>query len=59
MTVAPGSHVSEVTGAEFRPDVVINNSHELRHLQARVLEAYRDSFDGLAAGSGPRVRISA
>ena len=46
VTVAPGSHVSEVTGAEFRPDVVINNSHELKHLQERVLEAYGASGAG-------------
>lgn len=37
--VAPGAHVSEVTGAQFRPDVVINNSYSMEHLQERVLEA--------------------
>lgn len=37
--VAQGGHVSEVSGSEFRPDVVINNSHSIGHLQARVLEA--------------------
>lgn len=51
VTVAPGSHVSEVTGAEFRPDVVINNSHSVKHLQERVLEAYWASGAGLAPGS--------
>lgn len=49
--VAPGSHVSEVTGAAFRPDVVINNSHSVKHLQERVLEAYWASCAGLAPGS--------
>ena len=48
VAVALGAHVSEVTGAEFRPDVVINNSHSVRHLQERVLEAYAAGFAGQA-----------
>lgn len=35
----PGGHVSEVSGSEFRPDVVLNNCHGIRHLQTTVLEA--------------------
>lgn len=34
-----GGHISEVSGSEFKPDVVINNSRSVKHLQARVLEA--------------------
>ena len=49
--IAKGSHISETTGSAFRPDVVINNSHSIGHLQARVLEA-------LEPGS-PRVRVAA
>ena len=56
VAVAPGAHVSEVTGAEFRPDAVINNSHSVGHLQERVLEAYWTSCAGLVPGS-LRVRI--
>ena len=54
--VAPGAHVSEVTGAEFRPDVVINNSHSVRHLQERVLEAYQASRTG-RTGLVPRQQL--
>ena len=48
--IAQGSHISETTGSAFRPDVVINNSHSIGHLQARVLEA-------LEPGS-PSVRVA-
>ena len=51
VAVAPDSHVSETTGDEFAPDVVINNSHSVKHLQERVLEAYWASCAGLAPGS--------
>ena len=34
-----GDHPSEVTGDEFRPDTVINNNHDMRHLQQLVLGA--------------------
>jgi hypothetical protein len=49
--VAPGSHASETTGAEFQPNVVINNASHIGHLQERVLEAYWASCAGLAPGS--------
>lgn len=32
-----GEHVSEVTGSEFAPDVVIDNVHDIGHLQQQVL----------------------
>ena len=35
--VATGAHVSEVTGEAFTPNLVINNSHDMRHLQQLVL----------------------
>ena len=56
MDVAPGAHESEVTGDRFKPEVVLNNSHTVGHLQERVLEAYWTSYGGLAPGS-VRVRI--
>ena len=34
-----GGHPSEVTGAEFKPEAVINNCHDMRHLQQLVLGA--------------------
>ena len=37
--VATGAHVSEVTGEGFAPNLVINNSHDMRHLQQLVLGA--------------------
>lgn len=56
MDVAPGAHESEVTGDGFKPEVVLNNSHTVKHLQERVLEAYWTSCAGLAPGS-VKVRI--
>lgn len=38
--VAAGAHVSEVTGEGFAPNLVINNSHDIRHLQQLVLGGY-------------------
>jgi hypothetical protein len=35
--VPTGSHTSETTGEEFAPDAVINNDHDIRHLQQLVL----------------------
>ena len=34
-----GGHPSAVTGSEFKPDQVIHNNHDLRHLQQLVLGA--------------------
>jgi len=39
-TVQPGAHASEVCGALFEPAAVINNSHDIRHLQGLVLSEY-------------------
>ena len=49
VAIAPGAHVSEVTGYEFRPDVLIRNCTSLKRLHARVMEAWAD---GLGAGQG-------
>lgn len=38
------SHISEVSSSEFAPDVVINNSDTVNHLQARVIEALEASY---------------
>lgn len=35
--VAPGAHISEVTGEAFKPDAVLHNSHDIKHLQQLVL----------------------
>lgn len=56
--VMPGAHVSEVSGAEFQPDVILNNNHTVKHLCECALEAYWTSFTGMAPGS-LKVRIDA
>lgn len=53
-TTSEGQHASATDGAEFAPDVVINNTHSIRHLQQVVLGEYW----GLDAGlQGVEVRI--
>ncbi len=54
--VATGSHVSEVTGAAFTPNLVINNSHDMRHLQQLVLGGWAAKDWGLP---GVRVEVPA
>ena len=46
---AQTSHVSEVDGSQFAPDVVINNSHDIRHLQAVVLAEWIKAHTGISA----------
>jgi hypothetical protein len=49
-----GQHASATDGSEFSPDVVLNNTHHIRHLQQLVLGEYW----GLDAGlEGVEVRI--
>lgn len=36
----PHAHASETSGAEFGPDTVIDNRHDVRHLQQMVHEAW-------------------
>jgi hypothetical protein len=43
------SHVSEVDGSQFAPDVVINNSHDIRHLQSVVMGAWLMGYTGMSA----------
>lgn len=47
--VPEGSHVSEVTGEQFEPDAVIDNSGDIRHLQQQVLGKWWAMDAGLAA----------
>lgn len=47
---APG-HASEVNGAQFAPDAVINNSYDIRHLQQMVLGAYAAEYWGVKSVS--------
>lgn len=49
--VAQDSHTSETTGAAFRPDLTLNNSQGISHLQERVLEAFWAHGAGLKRGS--------
>lgn len=54
--VATGAHVSEVAGDEFTPDAVINNHHDMRHLQGVVLSAWAERAWGMP---GVRVEVPA
>ncbi|MGH8758956.1 MAG: hypothetical protein ACREVW_05500 [Burkholderiales bacterium] len=54
--VPEGSHQSETTGAEFEPDAVINNNHDMRHLQQLVLGEFWAYDAGL---TGVTVQIAA
>ena len=49
--VPAGAHKSEVTGAEFAPDVIINNRHDIEHLQQMVLRSYYVMHGGAEQGS--------
>lgn len=44
---AVGEYFTEVSGAEFGPDTVINNAHDERHLQQQVLAAWWGHDAGL------------
>lgn len=46
-TTAEGTHVSANDGSAFKPEVVINNTHDIRHLQQLVLGAYWANDAGL------------
>lgn len=54
--VATGAHVSEVAGDQFAPDAIINNHHDLRHLQGVVLSAWAERAWGVP---GVRVEVPA
>jgi len=54
--VATGAHVSEVTGDRFKPSLVINNMHDIRHLQQLVLGGWAAREWGLP---GVRVEVPA
>ena len=54
--VGSTAHVSEVTGEGFAPNLVINNSHDMRHLQQLVLGGWAAKAWGLP---GVRVEVPA
>ena len=54
--VGSTAHVSEVTGEGFEPNQVINNDHDLRHLQQLVLGGWAARAWGLP---GVRVEVPA
>lgn len=56
VTVATGSHQSETTGEGFQPNAVINNDHDIKHLQQLVLGEFWAHDAGLA---GVKVEIAA
>lgn len=56
ISVPAGAHLSETDGAGFNPNAVINNDHDIRHLQQVVLGEYWAHDAGLA---GLRVEIAA
>jgi hypothetical protein len=43
------SHISEVDGSQFKPDAIISNRHDIRHLQAVVMGEWFIRESGLAA----------
>ena len=53
---AASAHVSEVTGEGFAPNLVINNAHDMRHLQQLVLGGWAEREWGVP---GVRVEVPA
>jgi len=47
-TTSEGQHISTTDGAEFGPDVVLNNLHDIRHLQQLVLSEFLARETGIA-----------
>lgn len=54
--VSSTAHVSEVSGEAFEPNQVINNDHDLRHLQQLVLGSWAERAWGVP---GVRVEVPA
>ncbi|WPG35161.1 hypothetical protein [Variovorax sp. EBFNA2] len=50
-TTSEGSHVSATDGSEFMPDVILANSHDVRHLQQLVLSEFLSTETGIAGAS--------
>lgn len=46
---ATGTHTSDVDGSQFAPDAIINNSHDIRHLQGVVMGAWLMLETGMSA----------
>lgn len=53
------THVSEVDGSEFKPDAIINNRHDIRHLQAVTLAQWFMREASLTAAQVVDVGIAA
>jgi hypothetical protein len=56
ITVQAGAHLSETDGAVFGPNAIINNDHDIKHLQQLVLGEFWAHDAGLA---GVKVEIAA
>ncbi|ATA54562.1 hypothetical protein CKY39_16110 [Variovorax boronicumulans] len=50
-TTAEGAHVSATDGSGFAPDVVLSNSHDIRHLQQLVLGEFLSHEAGIAGAT--------
>ncbi|QNK67832.1 hypothetical protein [Variovorax sp. PAMC26660] len=46
-TTSEGSHVSATDGSEFSPDLILTNSHDIRHLQQLVLGEFLSLESGI------------
>ena len=46
---ATGTHTSDVDGSQFAPDAIINNTHDIRHLQGVVMGAWLMLETGMSA----------
>lgn len=52
------THSSESDGSQFNPDAVINNSHDIRHLQAVVMGAWLMLETGMSADEVHRMGLA-
>jgi hypothetical protein len=43
------THISEVDGSQFAPEAIINNSHDIRHLQGVVMAEWLKLYTGMSA----------
>lgn len=51
-------HSSEVDGSQFAPDAIINNSHDIRHLQSVVMGAWLMLETGMSAADVHRMGLA-
>ncbi|MFL9669016.1 hypothetical protein WIX39_018850 [Variovorax sp. AB1(2024)] len=50
-TTAEGTHTSATDGSAFSPDVILNNMHDIRHLQQLVLGEFLSLESGIAGAT--------